>query len=88
MIVRDLFQRFHDELILVCGDVSGAENGSQLVLRRRDLVVLCLAVIPSFHSSSLSSAIKSLTLSLYRGVILVVFLLSFGRHGSEQRSPT
>lgn len=87
VIVRDLFQRFHDELILVCGDVCGAENGSQLVLRGRDLVVLCFGGDSEFPQLLVEFRHKVAYPVLYRGVILVVFLLSFGRHGSEQRSP-
>ena len=56
-----LFHQLHRQLVRVGGQVDRGEHGGQLVQAGGHLVVLVLAGMPSFQSSSSSSAMNAFT---------------------------
>ena len=85
--VRDLLHHLHRELVVVAADVRVAEYRRELVLRRRDFVVLRLR-----HYAELPELLVELCHELrdarpYRAEVMVVELLSLRRLRSEERAP-
>ena len=85
--LRDLFHRFHDELVLVAGGVGVGINGSHLVLGGGDLVVLRLGQ----HAELPQLLVQILHIGgdprAERAEVMVVQLLPLGGLGAEQRAP-
>ena len=87
MLTRHTFQRLHNQLIIVNSDVCLCVNGSQLMLRRRNLIVLRLcghSHFPQFDINVLHKRGNSLTDG---SEIMIIHLLSLRRHRAKQGTP-
>ena len=81
------FQCLHYQLIIVNSDVCLCVNGSQLMLRRRNLIVLRLcghSHFPQFDINVLHKRGNSLTDG---SEIMIIHLLSLRRHRAKQGTP-
>ena len=87
VIVRDLFHRLHDQLILIGRDVRLAEDRRELVLSGRDLVVLSLGGDAELPQLLVEIRHKARDPVADGRVILIVLFLPLGRHRAEQRAP-
>ena len=84
---RDLLHDFHGELVVVGGDVGGGEDGRELVLSGRDLVVLGLGENAELPQLLVEICHERRDARLDRAEVMVVHLLSLGRLCAEKRAP-
>ena len=86
VLAGDAAHQLHRELVVVGGDVHGAEHRRKLVLTGGDLVVLGLrddAELPQLVVQLLHEVVYAF---FDRAEIVVVELLTLGRAGAEQRA--
>ena len=79
-----LFHDFHGELVVVGGDVGGGVDGGQLMLTGSHLVVAGLGRDSQLPQLLVQFLHKGQNPRLDGTVVVVVQLLSLGRHGSEK----
>ena len=86
MTSRNLFHRLHSHLIVIHSQICLLINRCQLVLGRCCLIVLCLgchAQLPQFYIQISHIGADPFPDS---SEIMIIQLLSLGRHGSKQGS--
>ena len=86
MLFRHTFQGLHDDLVVICCHVTFCIDGSQLMLGRSHLIVLCLGRYAQFPKFCIYILHKGCDPGTDDPEIMIIQLLSFWRHSTEQSS--
>ena len=85
-LIRYLLHYLHGKLVMVYRYVCGLEYGSQLMLRRSDLVVLCFCGYPQLPKLLIKLMHEFGYFWLKHSEIVILHLLSLWRGGSDKGS--
>ena len=82
----NIFHDLHRDLIVIDRYVGSIKNGGHFMLRRSDLIMLCLTHDAEFPQFIIKILHIRLNTPQYRSEIMVIHFLSLRRHRSEQRA--